>query len=171
MLSLANIDLLVQYKITLTAIFINIFTVHARKWLFANFWYKFWQHHSISPPQFSYSVWHCGDLWTFSIDFCISNAESLPYFYFGLLDLLTHNHRPRRPTTISTKFGVNMTFHCQVSVFVADVKWLDFLTFDISIHGGSHELWTLNCQLPFNCPMIQDFQYSNIAAARRQKLA
>jgi len=52
------------------AIFSHIFTVHGQKWLFINFRWKFWHHHSIPWLQFPYMARYFGDLRTFSVDFC-----------------------------------------------------------------------------------------------------
>jgi len=53
------------------AIFSHIFTAHAQKWLFMNFWLKFWNHHSIPWPRCPYRARYFGDLRTFCVDFCI----------------------------------------------------------------------------------------------------
>jgi len=53
------------------AIFGHIFTAHAQKQLFVNFWLKFWHHHSIPWPQFPYRARYFRDLRMFSVDFCI----------------------------------------------------------------------------------------------------
>jgi len=53
------------------ATFSHIFTAHAQKWPFMNFWLKFWHHHSIPWSRFPYRARYFGNTRTFSVDFCI----------------------------------------------------------------------------------------------------
>jgi len=142
--------------VAFTAIFSNIRTAHAQKRLLMNSRCKFRHRRSIRRPRFPIRVQNFGDLATFSVDFCILYAECPPYFYFRFVwptDLESIPHASTPTSTIPTKFEVNMTIHCRVSVFVCwYVTWpcdLDLWPFDpwtVDARGGSrdqpcHQVW------------------------------
>jgi len=59
----------VEHIVTFTTIFSNIYTAHAQKRLFMNFWCKFRHRRSIRRPWFPIRVQNFSDLAMFSVDF------------------------------------------------------------------------------------------------------
>jgi len=115
--------------------FSNICTAHEQKRLFMNFRCKFRHQRSIRRPRFPVRMPNFGDLATFSVDFCISYSECLPYFYFRFVwptDLESIPHASTPTLIIFTKFEVDMIIHCRVTAFLtADTsRDLVTLTFD-----------------------------------------
>ena len=134
------------------AIFRYIFTAHAQKRLFMNFWLKFWHHHSIAWPRFPYRARYFRDLRTFSVDFCIGYAECPPYFYFRSswpTDLESVSRDAHLVMKVSTKFEVDKTIRCLVIALLLLWPWpLTFWPLSVVIHkhGGSrgqplHQVW------------------------------
>jgi len=76
---------------------------------------------SIRRPRFPIRVQKCGDLATFSVDFCILYAEYPPCFYFRFVwptDLECISHPLTPMSIIPTKFEVDMTIRCRVIAFL-----------------------------------------------------
>jgi len=99
---------------------------------------------SIRRPRFPVRVQNFGDLATFSVDFCIIYFECPPYFYFRFIwptDLESIPHASTPITLIiSTKFEVDMTIHCRVTVFLSADTSRDLvtLTFDLLTLSSCH---------------------------------
>jgi len=126
----------VENLVAITAIFSNIFTAHAQKRLFMNFWCKFRHRRSIRWPRFPIRVQNFSDLATFSVHFCILYAEWPPYFYFRVvwptgLESIPHVSTPT--SIIPARFEVDMTIHCRVIAFLSADTYRDLvtLTFDL----------------------------------------
>jgi len=101
-----------------------------------NFLCKFWHRHSIRRPRFPIRVQNCGDLATFSVDFCILYAECPPYFYFRFVwptDLESISHALTPTSIIPTKFEVDTTICWRVIAFLSADTSRDLvtLTFDL----------------------------------------
>jgi len=126
----------VKHLVAFTAIYSNICTAHAQKWLCMNFRCKFTHRRSIRWPRFPIRVQNFSDLATFSIDHCILYAECLPYFYFRVVwptDLESIPHAPTPTSIIPARFEVDMTIHCRVIAFLSADTSRDLvtLTFDL----------------------------------------
>jgi len=121
----------VEHVVAFMAIFSNICTAHAQKWLFMNFRCKFKHHRSIPRPRFSTRVLNFGDLATIPVAFCILYAKCPPYFYFRFVwptDLESISHALTPTSIIPTEFKVFMTIHCQVIAFLSADTSRDFVT-------------------------------------------
>ena len=101
-----------------------------------NFRCKFWHNRSILRPSLSHGVRNFGDLTTYSIDFCILYAESLPYFYFRFVwptDLKSMLQVATLTAIISNKFEVDTTIYCWVIAYLLLIHsmtvWASALTF------------------------------------------
>ena len=116
-----------------------------------NFRCKFRHHCSIPRPRFPHRVQHFSDLATASIDFCISYAESLPYFYFRFVwpTDLERILQASTPTAINfIKFEGDMTIAFLLQIhYVTSWSWpLTVWPWTVVIHGWSrdqpcHQFW------------------------------
>jgi len=116
-----------------------------------NFRCKFRHHCSIPQPRFPHRVRHFSNLATVSIDFCISYAESLPYFYFRFVwpTDLESILQASTPTAINfIKFEVDMTIAFLLLIhYVTLWSWpLTVWPWTVVIHGWSrdqpcHQFW------------------------------
>ena len=94
-------DVDLQYwtsKVSFTAIFSNICTVHAQKRLFMNFRYKLRHRRSIRWPRFPIGVQNFGDLAMFTLIFAFYVPNVRHISTSRLFDILTYKvYHPRRP--------------------------------------------------------------------------
>ena len=94
--------------------------MHAHKWLFVSFWWKFWHRNSILWPRFPFRERYFGALRTFFVHFCSRYAECPPYFNFRSTwptDLERVSRISFLTMKISAKFEVDMTIRCLVIAF------------------------------------------------------
>jgi len=96
-----------------------------------NFRCKFRHHRSIRRPRFPIRMQNFGDLATFSVDYCVLYSECPPYFYFRFVwptDLESIPHASTPTMIIPTKFEVDMSIHCRVTVFLSADTSRDLVT-------------------------------------------
>ena len=135
------------------AICSHIFTTHAQKRLFVNFWLKFWHHHSIAWPIFLYrhdisAIWG-----RFLLIFALDKLNVRHISTSGLIDLESVSRDAHLVMKVSTKFEVDMTIRCLVIALLLLIRYvtlwpwpLTFWLWSVIIHGGSwsqplHQVW------------------------------
>jgi len=100
--------------------------------------------------RFPYKVRNFGDLETFSIIFCILNAEYPPYFYFRFVwhtDLESIPHASTPTVIIFTKFEVDVIIHCQVKVFCLAIRYVTLWPWTVVTHDGSRDQPATNFEI------------------------
>jgi len=148
------------------AIFSNICTAHAQKRLFMNFRCKFRQRRSIRRPRFSIRVQNFSDLATFSVHFCILDAECPPYFYFRFVwptDLESIPHASTRTSLIPTTFEAPTPIRSWVMIYNVSlwlllkmrIRPLRMRRISLTVSRGSKTITFLLCPTPICLFTIQ----------------